>query len=121
MRMVDVGTFKTLDTLDAADQARVDGKAYNCARLRQAGFPVPDALIVPSDATESPSPFNRYVRGPGACRVRRRARNCTAGDVDQSSTSIDWLFVKGAAHATGGVERVEQASDHYPLIATIGR
>jgi len=34
---------------------------------------------------------------------------------------IDWLFVKGAAHATGGVERVEQASDHYPLIATIGR
>jgi pyruvate,water dikinase len=53
MLMVDVGTFKTLDTLDAADQARVGGKAYNCARLRQAGFPVPDALIVPSDATES--------------------------------------------------------------------
>jgi endonuclease/exonuclease/phosphatase family metal-dependent hydrolase len=32
---------------------------------------------------------------------------------------IDWLFAKGARHASGRVERVENASDHYPLIATI--
>ena len=32
---------------------------------------------------------------------------------------IDWLFAKGARHASGRVERVEHASDHYPLIATI--
>jgi endonuclease/exonuclease/phosphatase family metal-dependent hydrolase len=32
---------------------------------------------------------------------------------------IDWLFAKGARHASGHVERVENASDHYPLIATI--
>ena len=32
---------------------------------------------------------------------------------------IDWLFAKGATEASGRVERVENASDHYPLIATI--
>jgi endonuclease/exonuclease/phosphatase (EEP) superfamily protein YafD len=34
---------------------------------------------------------------------------------------IDWLFVKGVARSTGRVERVADASDHYPLIATIVR
>src|SRR5262249_29828998 len=28
------------------------GKAFNCARLKQAGFPVPDGLVVPSDADD---------------------------------------------------------------------
>jgi endonuclease/exonuclease/phosphatase family metal-dependent hydrolase len=32
---------------------------------------------------------------------------------------IDWLFAKGATHATGRVERVDHVSDHYPVIATI--
>jgi endonuclease/exonuclease/phosphatase family metal-dependent hydrolase len=32
---------------------------------------------------------------------------------------IDWLFAKGARHASGRVDHVENASDHYPLIATI--
>ena len=32
---------------------------------------------------------------------------------------IDWLFAKGATRATGRVEHVRDASDHYPLIATI--
>lgn len=32
---------------------------------------------------------------------------------------IDWLFAKGATQASGRVERVENASDHYPLVATI--
>jgi endonuclease/exonuclease/phosphatase family metal-dependent hydrolase len=34
---------------------------------------------------------------------------------------IDWLFVKGAARATGYVEQVERASDHYPVVATLAR
>ena len=34
---------------------------------------------------------------------------------------IDWLFVKGARSKGGRVERVEGASDHYPLLATIAR
>ena len=47
-----VDTFKTLDEITPADQRAAGGKAFNCARLRQAGFPVPDALVVPAGATE---------------------------------------------------------------------
>jgi endonuclease/exonuclease/phosphatase family metal-dependent hydrolase len=32
---------------------------------------------------------------------------------------IDWIFVKGLAARNGRVVRVEDASDHYPLVATI--
>jgi endonuclease/exonuclease/phosphatase family metal-dependent hydrolase len=32
---------------------------------------------------------------------------------------IDWIFTKGIARGTGRIERVEQASDHYPVIAAI--
>jgi rifampicin phosphotransferase len=45
-------TLKTLAEIKAADRTLVGGKAYNCARLLQAGFPVPDAIVVPADATE---------------------------------------------------------------------
>jgi endonuclease/exonuclease/phosphatase family metal-dependent hydrolase len=38
-------------------------------------------------------------------------------EVDRAAS--DWLFVKGAARNTGRVERVEDASDHYPLVATV--
>jgi rifampicin phosphotransferase len=42
--------FRSLDDLTAADAARVGGKAWNCARLKQRGFPVPDGLAIPADA-----------------------------------------------------------------------
>ncbi|HEX7798284.1 MAG TPA: PEP/pyruvate-binding domain-containing protein [Vicinamibacterales bacterium] len=45
-------TLKTLDEITDSDRSRVGGKAYNCARLKQAGFPVPDGLVVPADASE---------------------------------------------------------------------
>jgi len=35
-----------------ADRPRIGGKAYNCARLKQAGIPVPDGLVVSIDATD---------------------------------------------------------------------
>ena len=44
--------FAPLDRLDSADLARVGGKAFNCARLKQAGFPVPDGLVVFADAPD---------------------------------------------------------------------
>jgi endonuclease/exonuclease/phosphatase family metal-dependent hydrolase len=58
------------------------------------------------------------------------ARFASAGFVDALGSAprrtavdlrrpIDWLFTKGARHANGHVERVENVSDHYPLIATI--
>ena len=44
--------FAPLDRLAASDLPRVGGKAYNCARLKQAGFPVPDGLVVFADAPD---------------------------------------------------------------------
>jgi len=45
--------LKTLDELTAADLGSIGGKAYNCARLKQAGFPVPDGIVIPKDVTDS--------------------------------------------------------------------
>lgn len=42
--------IKPLDHLTPADLPRVGGKAYNCARLRQAGLPVPDGFAIMTDA-----------------------------------------------------------------------
>ena len=42
-----------LDRLTPVDEPRAGGKAYNCARLKQAGFPVPDGLVVLSTATDA--------------------------------------------------------------------
>src|SRR5262245_40208662 len=47
-----VDTLKAFAEITATDRPRVGGKAYNCARLKQAGFPVPDALVVAADATD---------------------------------------------------------------------
>jgi rifampicin phosphotransferase len=44
---------KALDELTAADASHAGGKAANCARLKQAGFPVPDGLVVLSAATSA--------------------------------------------------------------------
>jgi len=47
----------------------------------------------------------------------------TSGEHRRSSMNhrhpIDWLFVKGAASASGCVERIDDASDHYPIVATL--
>src|SRR5262245_6651132 len=45
------GILKTLDELSAADLRSIGGKAYNCARLKQAGFPVPDGIVIPKDVS----------------------------------------------------------------------
>jgi phosphoenolpyruvate synthase/pyruvate phosphate dikinase len=50
--------FKSLDQITAADAVRVGGKAYNCARLKQAGFPVPDGIAVMANARESSEVFS---------------------------------------------------------------
>jgi pyruvate,water dikinase len=42
-----------LDQLASLDPQQVGGKAFNCARLMRAGFPVPDGLVVLASATET--------------------------------------------------------------------
>lgn len=44
--------FPSLAEVKIPDAARVGGKAWNCARLKQRGFPVPDGLVVPADAPD---------------------------------------------------------------------
>ncbi len=46
--------IKPLDQLTPADLPRVGGKAYNCARLKQAGLPVPDGFAIMTDAMDVP-------------------------------------------------------------------
>ena len=43
-----------LDEITAEDAPRVGGKAYGCARLRQAGFPVPDGIALGREAMSAP-------------------------------------------------------------------
>src|SRR5215831_19221813 len=42
---------KTLIQITPDDEPRAGAKAYNCARLKQAGFRVPDGIVVLSTAT----------------------------------------------------------------------
>ena len=52
LTMATVRIFKALDDITEGDRPLVGGKAYNCARMKQAGFPVPDGLVVPADASD---------------------------------------------------------------------
>jgi pyruvate,water dikinase len=45
-----------LDDVGATDLTRVGGKALTCARLRQAGFPVPDGVAIPTYAPDDEIP-----------------------------------------------------------------
>src|SRR3954468_22898176 len=48
--------LKRLDDITDRDQPLAGGKAVNCARLRRAGFPVPDGIVVLSDASDAEIP-----------------------------------------------------------------
>jgi len=48
-----VQLFATLDEITPDDLGRTGGKAFNCARLKQAGFPVPDGIVIPADASDA--------------------------------------------------------------------
>src|SRR4051794_29648172 len=42
-----------LADVSPTDLARLGGKAFNCARLLQAGFPVPDGVAIDADASDA--------------------------------------------------------------------
>jgi phosphohistidine swiveling domain-containing protein len=50
--------IKSLNKITGTDAVRVGGKVYNCARLKQAGFPVPDGIAVMANARESSEVFS---------------------------------------------------------------
>ena len=45
--------MKTLDQVVPADLSAIGAKAFNCARLRQAGLPVPDGLAIPIGVSDA--------------------------------------------------------------------
>ena len=53
MMITMIQTLKTLADVTEADRPMIGGKAYNCARLSQAGLPVPDGVVVPTDVSET--------------------------------------------------------------------
>jgi pyruvate,water dikinase len=46
--------LKSLDEIQPSDAPYVGGKALQCARLKQAGFPVPDGIVLTTDAMDQP-------------------------------------------------------------------
>ena len=77
-------TLKTLVEIAPANSSHIGGKAFNCARLRQAGFPVPDGLVIPADASDDAlarardHPWFDALPADERFAVRRRASARTA-------------------------------------------
>lgn len=81
--------IKLLDQLSPTDAPRVGGKAYNCARLKQSGFPVPDGFAVTTDAMGESLPENELnealARFPTGTRFAVRS---SAADEDSAGHSF---------------------------------
>jgi endonuclease/exonuclease/phosphatase family metal-dependent hydrolase len=54
-----------------------------------------------------------FIDALGTIQVRRTSMNHVH--------PIDWMFVRGVRSIGGRVERIENASDHYPVVAKIAR
>jgi pyruvate,water dikinase len=84
--------LRSLDELAPADRARVGGKAWNCARLKQLGLPVPDALVVPADANAADiaaldcDPW--FDRCPPDARFAVRSSGLDEDSADQSFAGV---------------------------------
>ena len=52
-KTTNVGAAVSLDRLTAADEARAGAKAFNCGRLKRAGFHVPEGVVVLANATDA--------------------------------------------------------------------
>jgi endonuclease/exonuclease/phosphatase family metal-dependent hydrolase len=89
----------------------------------QAGEPRSDqAVIIAGDFNNIPARrstmFDRlsgasFVDALGADERRRTTTN--------REHAVDWIFLKNLATLAGTVTRVEGASDHYPVVATVAR
>lgn len=88
---------RPLDELTPGDLSAVGGKAYNCARLRQAGFPVPDGFAVTTDAMAVPFPSSELQealgRFPKDTLFAVRSSAADEDSVDQSFAGIHETFL----------------------------
>jgi rifampicin phosphotransferase len=103
------GAVVWLSEVTAADEARVGGKAYALARLRQAGLPVPDGFVAPPDATADAirAAYER-LQGPVAVRSSSGAEDTAeASFAGQYVTELD---VQGTEDVLAAVERCRAAA-----------
>lgn len=88
--------IKTLDEINAADVPLVGGKAYNCARLRQAGFPVPEGFVLLAGAPDN-APDSAEMED-----ALRRLAHVTHFAVRSSASDED-----GAGHSFAGIHETK--------------
>ncbi|HEX8143484.1 MAG TPA: PEP/pyruvate-binding domain-containing protein [Pyrinomonadaceae bacterium] len=105
-----MGLIKTLDQITSADAPLAGGKAYNCARLKQAGFPVPDGFVLLAGATrdEEVSPVELE-------EALRRLPHVTLFAVRSSATDED-----SAGHSFAGIHETKLNVTRRGLIEAIG-
>lgn len=90
-----------LDEVEDGDRSRVGGKAFVLARLRQAGFPVPDGFVLTADsvfgAEEDRLLAGAYERFAGASAAVRSSS--IAEDGDEASFAGQYLTILDARGA----------------------
>ena len=84
--------FLTLDQVRPADRARVGGKAFNCARLMQAGISVPDGAVITTEADEAfldSSQLREWLSGlPAGALLAVRSSAAEEDSLDHSFAGI---------------------------------
>jgi pyruvate,water dikinase len=93
-----------LSEVTAADEARVGGKAYALARLRQAGLPVPDGFVASAEAS-SEEIREAYGRLQGAVAVRSSGSAEDTGEASFAGQYLTALDVRGGEEVVAAVER----------------
>jgi len=108
--------LKTLDDITDADRSRVGGKAYNCALLKHAGFPVPDGIVVPADATAADIaelPQHRWFRAvPGDTLFAVRSSGVAEDSAGDSFAGVhDTELNVERAHLVEAVLKCRRSAD----------
>jgi rifampicin phosphotransferase len=88
-----IDTLRTLDDITPADRPLVGGKSYNCALLKQAGFPVPDGIVVladaPDDVVRALLPDDPWLQSmPAGTRFAVRSSGTSEDSVGDSFAGI---------------------------------
>src|SRR3954462_2923629 len=100
--------LKRLDDITDRDQPLAGGKAVNCARLRRAGFPVPDGVVVLSDPTDAEIPGLATDGWLDEAGMARRSAVRSSGIGEDS-----------AGHSFAGVHDTRLNVDRADLIAAV--
>ena len=98
-----------LDHITASDAGRVGGKAYNCARLKQAGLPVPDGVAITIDAADDADALSTQL-GPALDHFPTDARFA----VRSSAADED-----GADHSFAGIHDTKLNVAHVGVLDAI--